>query len=108
MGSTETVRRQALKVLRTMKREGQMRPVRVDFVELALNSNKVDFSKVITMIDEMVVHLAKEQEDDDHKKEYCQTQLDTTEDKAKELQHSIDDLDTTIAEQEESIKSLEE
>jgi len=106
--STDTVRRRALEVLRAMRRGGHMRPMGIDFVELALGSNKVDFTKVIKMIDDMVVHLAKEQEEDDHKKEYCQTQLDTTEDKAKELQHSIDDLDTTIAEQEETIKTLED
>jgi len=106
--SADAVRRRALEVLRAMGRDRHKRPMELDFVELALGSNKVDFTKVIKMIDDMVVHLAKEQTDDDDKKEYCQTQLDTTEDKAKELQHSIDDLDTTIAEQEETIKALEE
>merc|ERR1719160_1204908 len=56
----------------------------------------------------MVALLAKEQTDDDHKKEYCEAQLDIAEDKAKELQHAIDDLDKTILDSEETIKQLTE
>jgi len=109
----EAVRNRALSVLRVGKRNLVQRdrsthPIQVDFVELALGSKKVDFTKVVKMIDDMVVHLGKEQTDDDNKKEYCETQLDQTEDKAKELEHSIDDLDTEIASQEESISTLKE
>merc|ERR1719191_1744814 len=69
----------------------------IDLIALALTgTTKVDFSKVIKMIDEMVVLLGKEQADDDHKKEYCEKQLDFTEDKTKELGHAIADLDTQM------------
>merc|ERR1740138_152023 len=42
----------------------------LSFIALALEGKKVDFSKVIKMIDEMVVILGNEQQDDENKKEY--------------------------------------
>jgi len=80
----------------------------IDFIALALNSGKVDFSKVIKMIDDMVEILAKEQSDDDHKKEYCTNQLDLMEDKAKELGHTIGDTETELADYKETLKTVEE
>merc|ERR1719310_2618532 len=56
----------------------------------------------------MVAILKKEQTDDDHKKEYCDTQLDFAEDKTKELDHAIGDLDTQIADMNEMIKATTE
>eukprot|EP00746_Dinoflagellata_sp_MGD_P160888 gnl/MRDRNA2_/MRDRNA2_87837_c0_seq1.p1 gnl/MRDRNA2_/MRDRNA2_87837_c0~~gnl/MRDRNA2_/MRDRNA2_87837_c0_seq1.p1 ORF type:complete len:752 (-),score=257.56 gnl/MRDRNA2_/MRDRNA2_87837_c0_seq1:109-2202(-) len=106
---SDTVRRKAMEILKAAGRVGKGDgPIGVDFIELALTGKKVDFSKVIKMIDDMVALLAKEQDDDDHKKEYCTAQLDFAEDKAKELQHAIDDLDKTIADSEETIKMLTE
>jgi len=106
---SDTVRRKAREILKAAGRAGKTQnPTGVDFIELALTGRKVDFSKVIKMIDDMVALLAKEQQDDDHKKEYCEAQLDFTEDKTKELQHAIDDLDKTIVDSEETIKTLEE
>lgn len=85
----------------------------VRFIELALTGGKVDFSKVIKMIDEMVAILAEEQMDDNHKKEYCGHQLDYTDDKLKtltgtesDLETSIEDGKTTFAQLEEDIKAL--
>merc|ERR1719326_1871856 len=49
------------------------------------------------MIDELVAGLAKEQQDDDHKKEYCEGQIDHLEDKKKELEHTIADLESLMA-----------
>lgn len=106
---SDTVRRKAMEILKAAGRSRKSHdPTGVDFIELALTGKKVDFSKVIKMIDDMVALLAKEQQDDDHKKEYCTTQLDLAEDKAKELQHTIDDLDKTILDTEETIKVLSE
>merc|ERR1719168_472526 len=55
------------------------------------------------MIDDMVATLKTEQADDDHKKEYCATQLDLADDKKKSLEHSIADIDTAIADAKEAI-----
>lgn len=105
-------KKRALSILRTVRKafhhQGHGHHLNIDIVALALQGKKVDFSKVIKMIDDMVAILGKEQVDDDHKKEYCSAQIDFTEDKAKELKHSIGDLETTIADTTQMIKGLEE
>merc|ERR1719210_941487 len=51
----------------------------------------------------MVDTLKKEQVDDDNKKEYCGTQMDSSDDKKKVLERSVSDLETAIATAEEGI-----
>ncbi len=53
---------------------------------LALRGKKINFDKVLTMIDDMVALLKQEQLDDDHKKEYCIGQFDLADDKKKALE----------------------
>jgi len=55
------------------------------------------------MIDNMVAELKAEQNDDAQKKEYCELQFDTTDDKKKSLEQKISDLATSIADAEEGI-----
>merc|ERR1712242_573013 len=66
---------------------------RLGFIALALRSTapKV-FEKVIGMIDEMVVLLQEEQVQDDKKKEFCEAEIDKTEDEKKSLERKVDDL----------------
>jgi len=78
------------------------------FLELALMGRKVDFTKVLKMIDDMVVILKQEQVDDDAKQEYCNMQLDSTKDKAKGLTKSIQDIEVDIDEKTNTIGSLKE
>jgi len=75
----------------------------VAFIEYALSGKKIGFEKVITMIDEMVATLKKEQADDDSKKEYCSSELDTSDDKKKSLEKHISDTEAGIASTEEAI-----
>jgi chromosome segregation ATPase len=100
------VRQQALGVLRGPR--GHRRSLHLDFIALALKGRKVGFEKVITMIDDMVVLLGKEMKDDEKKKEYCEKEFDTTEDKKKVLDKSISDLDKAIAEQQDVLDTLTE
>ena len=86
---------------------GSARP-RVDFILLALNGKKAGFGKIVKMIDELVASLKAEQGDDDDKKEYCEKQLDETEDKIKGLQASIADTETAVEEAKESRAKLME
>merc|ERR1719281_479558 len=81
---------------------------RLNLIALALKGKKVSFEKVIKMIDEMVVLLGKEQVADDDKKEYCETTIDQTEDKVKELELDISDLEKAIADEKEGIATLTE
>merc|ERR1719373_1479418 len=79
---------------------------RLNFLVLALRGKKVGFEEVISMIDEMVEALKKEQGDDAAKKEYCLSSFDSTEDKMKELEHSASGTATAIASAEERISAL--
>merc|ERR1719399_396544 len=79
---------------------------RVDFIELAMKGGKVGFEKIIKLIDELVATLKKEQKEDDAKKEYCEAEIDKTEDTKKELQNKVSDLETAIDDASESITNL--
>merc|ERR1719171_2681976 len=58
------------------------------------------------MIDEMVATLKTEQQDDNDKKEYCEMQFDTADDKKKGLERSVSDLEKAIAKEKEGIATL--
>merc|ERR1719210_1457145 len=56
----------------------------------------------------MVDTLKKEQVDDDNKKEYCGTQMDSSDDKKKALERSVSDLEAAIATAEEGIATAKD
>merc|ERR1719436_125928 len=64
------------------------------------------FEKVISMIDELVANLKKEQQDDDGKKVYCEEEFDKSDDKKKILENSIADSEAAIAEMQGAIATL--
>merc|ERR1719379_3250052 len=94
------------RALAALRAPGVHRDFRLDLIALALKGKKVDFGKVLSMIDEMVVLLGKEQATDDEKKAYCEAELDKAEDEQKELEHAIDDLEKGMEEATESIDTL--
>merc|ERR1712224_1168382 len=100
------MRARALSLLRKARQASTLDRSKLDFITLAIQGKKGGFEKVIQMIDEMVATLKKEQADDDNKKEYCATELDKSDDKKKELEHALEDLETAIAKTEEGIASL--
>jgi len=93
-------RQSALSALRSSK------DPRVDLLAVALRGGKVGFEKIIKLIDELVVTLKKEGEADAEKKEYCEVEIDKTEDNKKVLQNEISDLETAIDNAKESIATL--
>merc|ERR1719191_2405892 len=97
----------ALKALRAAQQSEKPRRG-VDLIALALHGRKVDFAKVIGMIDEMIGTLKEEQTNDDNKKEYCATQFDFAEDQKKALERKIEDEENAIAYAEEGIAKLKE
>merc|ERR1719329_1284339 len=101
--STKAMAAKALNVLRTLRKGTDPR---VDFLEVALRGGKAGFEKIIKLIDELVVQLKKDQKEDDAKKDYCDAEFDKTEDKAKVLANEASDLETAIADEEESISNL--
>merc|ERR1719150_1305621 len=76
--SAKDVRQRAIQVLKTARHGPDPH---LDFIVLSLSS-KVGghFDKILTMIDEMVDLLMKEQVEDDVKKAWCEKAIDKTED----------------------------
>merc|ERR1719158_2060377 len=99
--SSASARARALAEIRKVRRPN------LDFIALAIQGKKIGFGKVIGMIDEMVATLKTEQQDDDHKKEYCAKQFDLADDKKKSLERSVADLETAIEDAKEGIASLQ-
>jgi len=82
---------------------------RINLIALALKGKKIGFEKVIKMIDDMIATLKIEQADDDHKKEYCNVQLKSTERKKNVLETSVSDREVAIENAKDGIaKSTEE
>merc|ERR1740138_1724162 len=106
--SSATMRAKALAVLRSRTRKARQERPALDLIELALQGKQMGFEKVITMIDEMVANLAKEQDGDDSLKTYCDKEFDESDDKKKMLELSISDSETAIEETEGAIKALTE
>merc|ERR1719324_1479733 len=104
--TAKDVQQRALQALQSLKRANGPRDHRLDFIALALRGKSVDFTKVIKMIDDMVVLLGKEQADDDAKKEWCTVQFDQMDDKKKALERSISDLEKSIEEDKEAVETL--
>jgi len=82
----------------------------LELLMLALNggASSVQFGKVIKLIDNMVQLLAKEQTDDDHKKEYCAAQFDESDDKKKALERAVASAESSISSAKEAIATLTE
>eukprot|EP00747_Dinoflagellata_sp_TGD_P140956 gnl/TRDRNA2_/TRDRNA2_176069_c26_seq18.p1 gnl/TRDRNA2_/TRDRNA2_176069_c26~~gnl/TRDRNA2_/TRDRNA2_176069_c26_seq18.p1 ORF type:complete len:687 (+),score=263.06 gnl/TRDRNA2_/TRDRNA2_176069_c26_seq18:55-2115(+) len=98
----DQLRHRALAILKGAK---NVKSTDLDLLSLALGAKKADFSKVIKMIEDMVALLKREQVDDDDKKEYCVKQIDLAEDKLKQLKQTMNDLDTSIADHQEAVKT---
>jgi septal ring factor EnvC (AmiA/AmiB activator) len=98
--SEASTRARALSAIRSVSKSP-----RLDFIALAIQGKKIGFDKVLKMIDEMVATLKTEQNDDDHKKEYCEKQFDLSDDKKKGLERSVSDLETAIEDHKEGIST---
>jgi len=98
--SSASLRNQAAALLR------KSRDPRIDLLATALKGGKAGFGKIIKLIDELTATLKKEQGDDDAKKEYCEAEIDKTEDNKKGLENDVSDLETLIDDSKESITTL--
>merc|ERR1719284_1604920 len=100
--ASNQMRKQALAALA----HGNHKDFHLDLISMALRGKKFSFDKVIAMVDDMVALLAKEQQDDDSKKEMCEMQLDKAEDDLKVLETTIADLEKSMEEGKEEIATL--
>jgi len=107
--SASTLRTRALETIRVAQvhshQHKQDRP-QLDLIALALRGKKVGFGKVIEMIDGMVKTLEKDQLDDDHKAEYCNSQLSAAGEKGKELERTASAAEASQAAAEEALAAV--
>merc|ERR1719160_140354 len=99
--SNSQIRKHALGALRNVKADP-----RLDLIAVAMHGGKIGFEKIIKMIDNLVVDLKAEQGIDNDKKSYCEAEFDKAEDKKKELELDISDLNKAIDDAKESIATL--
>merc|ERR1719181_547188 len=100
------MRQKALQALKSVRKSAKKVDPRLDLIELAMHGGKMGFDKIIKMIDDLVVDLKAEQGVDNDKKTYCEAEFDKAEDKAKELDLDISDLNKAIEDANESISTL--
>lgn len=72
----------------------------------ALKSKKVDFSKIIKMIDDMVVILKKEGEDDIKSRDDCNQSFNDAEAETKELKRDIQGLEAEVEDNAGTISAM--
>jgi len=111
--STSRTRARALELLRQAHQVASPHDRSgVDFLMLALTGQKAltkgGFSKVIKMIDNMVAILKQEQVDDDGKLEYCQLQLDQSDDRKKATARLLEEHENGMATNGEAIATLKD
>jgi len=102
--TTQAVRSRAIALIQAARGQSTRRP-QLDFISLALRGKKIGFDKVLKMIDDLIKELKQDQVNDDGKKEYCNTELDTADDKKKVLEKSQSDLETAIVNSKDAIVS---
>merc|ERR1719506_1725611 len=75
-------------------------------VLFALKAKKVDFSKVVAMIDNMSKQLAKEQTDDENQKSFCDKEFAKSADDKKATEEAIASSAASIAEMSDASSTL--
>merc|ERR1719235_8831 len=89
-----------------ISRNGKHR-VNLKMMLLALKSHMGGgFDKVVAMVDNMIAVLAKEQADDDAKKDFCVAEINKAEGEEKALAGEVSDIDSDIEEKSDQISTL--
>merc|ERR1719161_379541 len=73
----------------SMTRKGGPHKAQLELLELSLKAKKVDFSKVLAMIDGMEKVLKEEQSDDDSTKAFCDKDLEKSAEEKKDTEEAI-------------------
>jgi predicted nucleic acid-binding Zn-ribbon protein len=103
----ESRRVKALGMIQAARVVADRRAPQLGLIAYMLRVSKVDFTKVLKMIDDMVKHLDQEQKDDDTQLNWCNAEIDANNDKEKALKGNIADLSAELDELAERIKQAE-
>jgi len=78
----------------------------VSAIRMGEKSGKVDFSKVLKMIDDMVTLLGKEQKDDEASRDHCNAEFDSSADDKKKYENEVEAFASQLAELKDSIADV--
>merc|ERR1719388_582791 len=95
----------ARNVLATL-RKGSDHESQLALIEFSLKSKKVNFSKVVALIDGMVSVLGNEQKDDDSQKNFCVKDLEKSEKEKADTETAISSSEAAIEEMTQSSADL--
>jgi len=102
--SLKEVKEKAINIINSLKQT--YKSPQLDFISLALKGKKVDFTKVVKMVDDLVEVLGEEQKEDDAHKEYCNKEFDTADDNKGAHKRRIESLTHDIEEASTASKNL--
>merc|ERR1719163_1720841 len=104
--STEALALRARHVLATLAKRDAAHASHLALIEFSLKSKKVDFSKVVAMVDGMITVLGNEQKDDDSQKDFCVSSLETSEKEKADTESGISSSAAAIEEMTQSSANL--
>eukprot|EP00933_Yihiella_yeosuensis_P000620 TRINITY_DN100_c0_g1_i4.p1 TRINITY_DN100_c0_g1~~TRINITY_DN100_c0_g1_i4.p1 ORF type:complete len:700 (-),score=239.83 TRINITY_DN100_c0_g1_i4:43-2142(-) len=111
-GAHEQARKQVLSLMNQISNHGKSvsknSKFAADAILLAISSKGADYSKVMKMIDEMVVLLRKEQKDEDKKKGYCEETFFENQKNIKVLERKVKGFDEVVKAKTDAMATLAE
>jgi len=99
--TTRSVQKRALNIIKQLPQT-----VPISLIQYSLKNKKVNTSKIVTMVDNLLKVLGKEQVDDDRHKAYCEKEFDKSDDKKKTTERNITGLESEKQEAEGDIEAL--
>jgi len=93
-------------VVATLRTRDPAHASHLALIEFSLKSKKVDFSKVVAMVDGMITVLGNEQKDDDSQKDFCVSSLETSEKEKADTESGIAASAAAIEEMTQSSANL--
>jgi hypothetical protein len=104
--TTRAQQRKASTILRNLMAKNPAHSLNLRTILLGLKSSGGGFGQVTKMIDDMIATHAKDQADEDEKRDFCLAEIAKTEDEEKALKGTIADLEADIEKQEDAVASL--
>jgi predicted nucleic acid-binding Zn-ribbon protein len=103
--TTRSQQRRASSILRSLMVRDSKHKVNLHMMLMALKSGG-GFDKVVSMIDNMIATLEKEQADDDKKRDWCTDEIHTVEQEVKALEGEVSDVSADIEEKEDQLDTV--
>jgi len=103
--TTRSQERRASSLLRSLMVRDSKHKVNLHMMLVALKSGG-GFDKVVQMIDNMIAEIAKEQAEDDTKRDWCTDEIHSVEQEVKALDGEVSDVSAAIEEKEDQLETL--